>query len=92
MKKLFDVTTKLSYYKVYGECITHRNEKTHIFMNKPVYLEILILKLVKMLMYQIWYDCVKPKHGEKAKLVYMDTDISLSTFHFIPYGSVSSYI
>ena len=67
-------------------------KKTHIFMNKPVYLGILILELIKMLMYQFWYDCVKPKHGEKAKLVYMDTDISLSTFHFITYGYVSLYI
>ena len=59
-------------------------------MNKPVYLEILILKLVKM--YQFLYDCVKLKHSEKAKLAYMDTDISLSTFHFIPYGYVLEYI
>ena len=25
-------------------------------------------------MYQFWYDCVKPKYGQKAKLCYMDTD------------------
>ena len=24
-------------------------------------------------MYEFWYDYVKPKHGEKAKLCYMDT-------------------
>ena len=24
-------------------------------------------------MYQFWYDYVKPKYGEKAKLSYMDT-------------------
>ena len=24
-------------------------------------------------MYEIWYDYVKPKCGEKAKLCYMDT-------------------
>ena len=27
-----------------------------------------------MAMYQFWYDFVKPKYGEKAKLCYMDTD------------------
>ena len=25
-------------------------------------------------MYEFWYDYVKPKYGEKAKLCYMDTE------------------
>ena len=25
-------------------------------------------------MYEFWYDYVKPKYGEKAKLCYMDRD------------------
>ena len=25
-------------------------------------------------MYEFWYDYVKPKYGEKAKICYMDTD------------------
>ena len=40
-------------------------------MNKPVYLGLLILELSKILMYQFWYDYVKPKYGEKAKLCYI---------------------
>ena len=28
----------------------------------------------KILMYEFWYDYVKPKYDEKAKLCYMDTD------------------
>ena len=43
-------------------------------MNKPVYLGLSILKLSKILMYEVWYDYVKPKYGEKTKLYYMDTD------------------
>ena len=48
--------------------------KTEILMNKPVYLGLSILELHKILMYQFWYDYVKPKYGEKAKLRYMVTD------------------
>ena len=28
----------------------------------------------KILMYEFWYDYVKPKYGKKAKLCYTDTD------------------
>ena len=49
-------------------------KKTEILMNKPVYLGLSILELSKILMYEFWYDYVKPKYGEKAKLCYMDTD------------------
>ena len=31
-------------------------------------------------MYEFWYDCVKPKYREKAKLCYMDTDIQIHGF------------
>ena len=43
-------------------------------MNKPVCLGLSILELGKILMYDFWYDYVKPKYGEKAKFCYMDTD------------------
>ena len=41
-------------------------------MNKSVYLGLSILELSKILMYEFWYDYVKPKYGENAKLCYMD--------------------
>ena len=43
-------------------------------MNKLVYLGLSTLELSKILMYEFWYDYLKPKYGEKAKLCYMDTD------------------
>ena len=48
--------------------------KIQIFINKPVYLVLTILGTSKIAMYEFWYDYVKPNHGEKAKLCYMDTD------------------
>ena len=49
-------------------------KKTPILMNKPVYLGFSILELSKILMYEFWYDYVKPKYGRKAKLYFIDTD------------------
>ena len=43
-------------------------------MNKPVYLEWSMLDISKTLIYEFWYDYIKPKSGEKSKLCYMDTD------------------
>ena len=48
--------------------------KTQILMDKPVYLGLSILELGKTVMYEFWYDYVKPKYGENTKLSYMDTD------------------
>ena len=47
-------------------------KKTDILLNKPVYLRLSILELSKILLYEFWYDYVKPKYVEKAKLCYMD--------------------
>ena len=56
-----------------------KNKKTkknqmQILMDKPVYLGLSRLQLSKILMYKFWYNYVKPKYDEKAKLSYMDTD------------------
>ena len=48
--------------------------KTEVRMNKPIYLGQAILDLSKTLMFEFWYDYIKPKFGDKARLCYMDTD------------------
>ena len=48
--------------------------KTQILMNKPLYLGLSILDLSKTVMYEFWYDYVKPKYGENEKPCYMDTN------------------
>ena len=49
-------------------------KKTEILLNKAVYSGLSILELSKILMYEFWYDYVKPKYDKKAKFCYMDTD------------------
>ena len=60
-------------------------KKIKVKMNKPVYLGMSMLDISKTLMCEFWYDYVKPKYEEKAKLCYMDTDsfiIYIETEHF----------
>jgi len=49
-------------------------KKTKIFYNKPVYLGMCILDLSKTLMYEFHCDYIKQKYGDKAKLLFTDTD------------------
>ena len=48
-------------------------KKAKLIMNKPVYLGFSILEISKTLMYEFWYDYMKPKYGDNVKLCYMDT-------------------
>ena len=54
-------------------------KKIKVIMNKPAYLGMPILDTSRILMCEFWYDYIKPKYGDRAKLCYMDTD------SFIPY-------
>ena len=60
-------------------------KKTQIKMSKPIYLGLSILEISKALMYEFWYDYMKPKYGNKVKLCYTDTDsftINIKTNYF----------
>ena len=43
-------------------------------MNRPGYLGQAILDLSKTLLYEFHYDYMRPKHGSKVRLCYMDTN------------------
>ena len=49
-------------------------KKSQIMIYKPVYLGLSTLDLSKTVMCKFWYDYLKPKYDEKAKLFSMDTD------------------
>ena len=49
-------------------------KNTKVKMNKPIYLGLSILEISKILMYEFWYDYMKPKCNNDVKLCYMDTD------------------
>ena len=49
-------------------------KKTRVKMNKPLNLGASILDVSETLMYEFWYDYLKPKYGDRVKLCYTDTD------------------
>ena len=56
-------------------------EKTQILFNKSIYIRLSKLELSTIVMQEFWYDYVKPKYGEKAKLyiIWINT-VSLYTW------------
>ena len=54
--------------------MTIEMKKTWVKMSRPLYLGMSILDISKTLLYEFWYDYIKPKYGERAILFYTDTD------------------
>ena len=75
LKKLVSKPNLKSPPKIFSEnLISVHLKKTSLTMNKPVYLGMCILDLSKTIMYDFHYNYIKPKYGEKAKLLFTDTD------------------
>ena len=61
--------------KIFSEnLISVHMKQTSLTMNKPVYLGMCILDLSKTIMFDFHYNYIKPKYGNKAKLLFTDTD------------------
>ena len=75
LKKLAAKPNLKSPPKIFSEnLVSVHLKKTSLTMNKPVYLGMCILDLSKTIMYDFHYNYIKPKYGEKAKLLFTDTD------------------
>ena len=48
--------------------------KIKVVMNKPVYIDQVILNLSKIIMFEFHCDYMVPKYSDRLKLCYMDTD------------------
>ena len=76
-EKLRKLVAKPNYRgrKIFSEnFVSVHIKKTRLTMNKPVYLGMCILDLSKTIMYEFHYNYIKPKYGDKAKLLFTDTD------------------
>ena len=75
LKKLVSKPNLKSPPKILSEnLVSVHMKKTNLLMNKPVYLGMCILDLSKTIMYDFHYNYIKPKYGNKAKLLFTDTD------------------
>ena len=43
-------------------------KKTRVKMTKPLYVDMSILDISKILMYEFWYDYIKSKYGDRANI------------------------
>ena len=76
-KKLLKMVSKPTYVssKIFNENLVavHKIKET-LTLNRPAYVGMCILDLSKTLMYNFHYNYIKNKYGDKAKLLFTDTD------------------
>ena len=76
-KKLLKMVSKPTYVssKIFNENLVavHKIKET-LTLNRPAYIGMCILDLSKTLMYNFHYNYIKKKYGNKAKLLFTDTD------------------
>ena len=76
-KKLLKLTSKPTYVssKIFNENLVavHKIKET-LTLNRPAYMGMCILDLSKTLTYDFHYNYIKNKYGDRAKLLFTDTD------------------
>ena len=76
-KKLLKMASKPTYVssKIFNENLVavHKIKET-LTLNRPAYVGMCILDLSKTLMYDLHYNYIKEKYGDKARLLFTDTD------------------
>ena len=73
-KKRSKLVSEPNYHTISEDLSIIEMKKTKAKVNKPIYLGLSILEISKTLMYEFWYDYMKPKYANYVKLCYMDTD------------------
>ena len=76
-KKLLKLASKPTYVssKIFNENLVAVHKiKEALTLNRPPYVGMCILDVSKTLMYDFHYNYIKKKYGDRAKLLFTDTD------------------
>ena len=74
MKKLC-AKPSFKSFKIFNEHLTavHKSQSS-ILLNRPAYVGFVVLDVSKILMYRFHYNVIKKRYGDKAILLFTDTD------------------
>ncbi|KAF8795495.1 hypothetical protein HNY73_003339 [Argiope bruennichi] len=56
------------------DLVSVQRKKTSLLLNRPIYVGFSILDISKIIMYDFHYNFIKKLYGERAKLLFTDTD------------------
>ena len=74
LKKL-TASPSFDHFRIFtNELVAVNMKKPTLYLNRPIYVGFAILDLSKVLMYDFHYNYIKAKYGEKATLLFTDTD------------------
>jgi len=74
MRRLVADPAYLSHRIFNGDLVAIHSTKSKLKLNRPIYIGQAILDNSKLLMYDFWYNHIKAEYGNKASLLYTDTD------------------
>ena len=73
-KKLNQSPEYLKFTIFSENLVAVHKKKTIVNCNKPIFIGFVVLELSKLKMYKTYYEYLKPKFGDRLKLLYTDTD------------------
>jgi len=75
--KLLKAVSKPSYQEskiINADLVMARAGRHKVTLNKPIAVGFAILELSKLIMYKFYYEYLKPKYGDRCRLLFTDTD------------------